>query len=512
MQTLSVVTSEQPAGHRPPGAMPAYAELLSKEPDAAILEAISWLDELPEGLTLPNRLEQLLQFEEIVRPQARRLGNGYLTSPRLGRRQEYHLWQLNNDYWTRLVNAYEYCLDRYAAGEPGADSLDVAMLYARLLHAYVACHKWARFRYAPIGGRLWAGSGQAYLGAVDAGLSGNSLSLFPGAAGNTSTEREYLKLLMLHASSTDNLLPLEVEIALRLINNFLPHFTFTDELRHGNVFWVDAAGPLPPTRLAKRPESSPTLRFFSAGKALKAVAELRRRIEEAGEVPAEVGIGRHCSAASVVSVLDHLALCWGTMPPARSAPRHPVNSRLVVINGLAEIKLRLAGNGEMPGGTSEHWVAENVSRDGLGAKRPLEGSDWIRIGALVGIQPEGGDNWLVGVIRRFTRESETLSHVGIETVGKAPRLIVAAGSGVSSEATLLDTPHLGDTVSLVLAHGAFDETVPITFELDGVKMRLQPLALAETGTDFVRGSYRVEAPEASDARPNAGPGPEGAAK
>ncbi len=497
MQTLSAVTSEPFAGHCPPVALPAFAELLSKEPAAAVLEAVAWLDALPAGLMLPIRFEQVLQFEEIVAPQARRLGNEYLTSPRLGRRQEYQLWQLNNDYWTRLVNAYESCLDRYAIDEPGVDSLDLALLYARLLHAYVACHMWARFRYAPIGGRLWAGSGLAYLGAVDAGLSGNSVSLFAGAGGNTSAEREYLKLLMLHASSTDTLLPLEIETALHLINTFLPHFTFTDELRHGNVFWVDAASPLPPTRLAKRPELTPTLRFFSAGKALKAIAELRQRIEAAGEVPAEVGIGRHCSAASVLSVLDHLALCLGTMPPARSATRHQVNSRLVVINGLAELKLRLAGNGEFQDATSEQWIAENVSRDGLGAKRPFAGRDWIRIGALVGIQPEGGDNWLVGVIRRFTRESESLSFVGIETVGKAPRLIVAACSGVSSEATLLDTPHPGDTVSLVLAHGAFDDTVPITFELDGVKVRLQPLALAETGADFVRGSYRVEAAEAS---------------
>ena len=493
MQPLFAVTSELPASHRPPGALLAVEELLSMEPAAAILAAASWLDAVPEGLTLPMRLERLLLLEEIARPQARRLGHDYLTSPRLGRRQEYRLWQINNDYWTRLVAAYENCLDRYAAREAGADNIDASLLYARLLHAYVACHKWARFRYGPIGSRLWSGSGLAYLGAVEAGLAGHPLFAFPGAVSKTSPEREYLKVLMLHASSMDNLLPLEIEVALHLISYFLPHFTFTDELRHGNVFWVDAAQPLPPTRLAKRPELTPTLRFFSAGKALKAVAELRRRIEKTGEVPADIEIGRQYSAASVLSVLDHLALYWGPTPPARSNTRHQVNSRLVVINGLAAIKLRLAGNGNTNGDTSEDWIAENVSRDGMGAKRPLAASDWIRIGALVGIQPEGGDNWLVGVIRRVSRETETLSFVGIETVGKAPRLIVAAGSGVNSEATLLDTPHVGDTVSLVLAHGAFDQTAPITFQLDGVKMRLQPLALAETGTDFVRGRYRVEA-------------------
>ncbi len=494
MQNLSVVTPEPFSGHQPPGSLPEPDELLGKAPAAAIIEAAAWLEALPEGLPLSLRLEQVLRLEEVARPQERRLVDDYLISPRLGRRQEYRLWQINNDYRMRLVAAYENCLDRYSAGETGADGIPASLLYARLLSAYVACHKWARFRYGPIGGRLWSGAGHAYLGAVDAGLAAIPLSIFPGAGKETSPEREYLKVLMLHASSMDNLLPTEIEVALQLISYFLSYFTFTEELRHGNVFWVDAAKPLPPTRLARRPELAPTLRFFSAGKALKAVAELRLQIKRAGEVPADVGIGRHFSAASVLSVLDHLARHWGPTPPERSNTRHQVNSRLVVINGLAAIQLRLAGKVELCGDTSEDWIAENVSQDGVGAKRPLAAGDWIRIGALVGIQPEGGDNWLIGVIRRYNRETETLSFVGVETVGKAPRLIVAAGSGADSAATLLDTPHVGDTVSLVLAHGAFDETEPITFELDGVTMRLQPLALAETGADFVRGRYRVEEP------------------
>jgi len=45
--------------------------------------------------------------------------------------------------------------------------------------------------------------------------------------------------------------------------------------------------------------------------------------------------------------------------------------------------------------------------------------EWLKIGCLLGLQPEGGSNWLVGVIRRLTRESGQQGTVGIQTLGRA---------------------------------------------------------------------------------------------
>ena len=39
-----------------------------------------------------------------------------------------------------------------------------------------------------------------------------------------------------------------------------------------------------------------------------------------------------------------------------------------------------------------------------------------RVQALLALQPEGGDNWLVGVIRRYHRVSEHEARVGIEAL------------------------------------------------------------------------------------------------
>ena len=44
--------------------------------------------------------------------------------------------------------------------------------------------------------------------------------------------------------------------------------------------------------------------------------------------------------------------------------------------------------------------------------------EWLKVGALIAMQPEGGDNWLVGVIRRYHRVAENQARVGIEALAR----------------------------------------------------------------------------------------------
>ena len=72
---------------------------------------------------------------------------------------------------------------------------------------------------------------------------------------------------MFYSSSMDSLLPLEIELAERLIAYFLPGFVFSAKGIETSVYWVDPATPQPPVRLARMPAPSPTLRFFQPGTA-----------------------------------------------------------------------------------------------------------------------------------------------------------------------------------------------------------------------------------------------------
>jgi hypothetical protein len=229
----------------------------------------------------------------------------------------------------------------------------------------------------------------------------------------------------------DKLQPLGIEIAERLISYFMPYFSLIREVRPENVYWVDAAKPLPPTRLAQLPEVTPTLRFFNGTRAVDAVAVTMEQIRKEHRVPPGINLGGQYDPETVIPVLEHLALCWAPKPPMRNTARHRINSPLKVVNGLAAVHRKLAGNSSAADGV-ESWVIDDVSLGGLGAQVASNRNDWIHIGALVGMLPEGGDNWLLGIVRRYVRTGAQSGHsVGIETdVESTPRAVLADAGGL----------------------------------------------------------------------------------
>lgn len=471
----------------------ALNEFPSQDPAMALDSATAWLESLmaTTGFKAERRLELVLQIDQAVLPQARRLGREYLTSPRLSRVQELKWWQVNRHYWAELALAYEDLLKRYR-DEKGADSLksQLNLIYVRLLHAYGNQLKWDQFRYGPIAENIWTAAGAVYLAAVQAKLGQKNIGLYPGATTATTVEREYLKMLLFQASSMDNLLPIEIEIAERVISHLLPSFTLMATNSPDDVYWVDVAKPLPPTRLARLPEITPTLRFFSTRQGLASLGSLQHSVESTGGLPAAINFGGQYSPRVVLPVLEHLAACWAPKPPMRNHTRHRVKSRLSAVAGLQAICLRLAGQRPEPDDT-ESWIVEDVSQGGMGAQVPVAGKDWLRVGALVGLQPEGGKNWLVGVVRRLSRDTEASCNVGLETLSKAPRRIVGDSRGLQTEAVLLDPLAMDVDVRLILPANAWEERIPMALTLDGVSVRLHPQAVDESTPTHLIGRYRV---------------------
>ncbi|MCA1973686.1 MAG: hypothetical protein LDL44_12675, partial [Caenispirillum sp.] len=196
-------------------------ELASREAAPALDEIAGWLESVAadELFKLPERLALILQLDEAAQVHARKLGRDYLTSPRLGRQQEFKLWQANHDFWQQLGNAYDGCLARHRVQEKGSEAIksDLPLLVVRLLRALSAQLKWDQFRYGPVNAELWQRMGRAYLFAEQGRFSRQALAVYPNVPGESTAEQEYLKALVFQASSMDSLLPLEIEIAERLI-------------------------------------------------------------------------------------------------------------------------------------------------------------------------------------------------------------------------------------------------------------------------------------------------------
>lgn len=472
-------------------------EIGNREPGAALEETKAWAESLSHApdLKLDMLLERLLRLDEATLPQANRMAREYLNAQRLTRSQEYSLWRANHSYWDQLVVAYENCCKRYAEGDKAVKkSIDgeLTMLYGRLLNAYSTAMKWSQFRYGPFDRKVWHGAGRAFLAAKAVKAERKPVSFYPNAPKST-IELEYLKALALHSSSVNNLLPLQMEVAERIIGYLLPHFVFTDVSRPDSVYWVDVDKPLPPTRLMRPPEITATLRFLGPGQALEKLSEIRARIDKLQAIPQEINLGGAYPPGIVLPVIDHLALNWMHKPPMRVHSRHPAKSRLSAVNGFQMIHARMSG---MAGkDADEAWIAEDVSIGGMGVQIPLGSNDWVRIGAIVGMQPENGENWLVGVVRRFSRGNDGFGSVGIQTIGKSPRAVIADSHGLKTEAVLLDTGQFSESstfIDVLLAETAYEPEVPLKFALGIKHYCLKAQALVERGIDYSIGRYRIE--------------------
>lgn len=473
-----------------------FSGIANRDPLSAVEEVGAWLESLvaDDSFKLAQRVELTFKLDDTVVVQARRLGRDYPSFYSANPGQEERQWEFAHNYWQYLTTAYLDCIGRHGAAEQkDADGIrsQLPLLYGRAIHAMATQFKWKQFHYGPVDPGFWMTLGGIYLAAVQAKVAQKPLQLYSFGA-ETTIESEYLKILIFHSSSMDKLQPLAIEISERLINYFLPSFTLIRELRPDNVYWVDAAKPLPPTRLAKIPEITPTLRFFSGTRAMEAAEKTIEEIRRDGRVPPGINLGVHYEVEEVLPVLQHLATCWAPKPPMRSTARHRIHSPLKVVHGLLTVHRRLSGAAAAATERVESWVVDDVSLGGLGVQANISRPDWIRIGALIGMQPEGGDNWLIGIVRRYVRTGANQGAVGVETISKTPRAVVANVGGLLSDALLLDLPVVGEHARLALPPDALEEDMALTFSLDGSNARLHPRNTIATGVDFIVANFLVQ--------------------
>lgn len=465
----------------------------------AIDELFHWLESVRaiEGFKPEYRVELIQLIDDAAQVHARKLARDYLSAPRLSKFQEGRLWGAIYEFWRQSALAFAACIDLYATGAKGADALKPLMplLTVRALRALATQMKWRYIRYGPFEDSLWGVFARIYALAESKKYAQTRVSPYPNVPGESSPEQEFLKAVMLSASSPDSLLPQEMEIAERLIAHFSASFKLALEQQPDIAYWIDLATSKPPLRIARPPQHAPTLRFFTAGRAEQDLERLIQGVKATNAVPSEVNLGGTYEPQVVLAALQHLAMYWSPKPPERRSPRHRVKSRLKVTHGFDGVLAALAPNESLDFDDTliESWIVENVSAGGFGAAIPQIKGDWLGIGALVGLQPEGGDNWLIGVIRRLSRESAQQGTVGIQTLARNGRAIAlrpeggAAGAGRDQGPGILldtDAQGAGPEVKLLLRAGTLVSGQNLEYEYDGRVFLLLPAAVEESGGDY----------------------------
>ena len=468
------------------------AELPANDAYKCAEELTHWLESVmaEEGFKPEHRTQLVQLLDETAQQHLRKLARDYMVSPRLAKFQETRLWKAIYEYWRQAALAYAGCIDLYATGAKGADALKASMplLLVRALRVLAAQVKWMYVRYGPMDQSVWGVIAKVYAVADKRNFAQSLVTTYRGNAAESTPEREFLKSVMLAASSPDSLLPLEMELCERLIAHFCAAFTLRLDLQPDIAYWIDLATSQAPLRLARPPQHAPTLRFFAAGKALEELEDLIDTVKATGRVPAQVDLGGSYPADAVLDVLNHLALYWSPKPPERRHQRHRVKSRLNVTHGYDGVLLAVLGRsgGHHPADT-ESWIVENVSVGGFGAGIPEIKGDWLQIGCLLGLQPEGGDNWVLGVVRRLQRDISQKGLVGIQTIAKSARVVqLDLGGGAGSETGMLiaDGSESPGEARVLLRAGVFVPGQNMEYQRDEMTCLLMPQGVVEHGDEY----------------------------
>ena len=480
---------------------------LPSDPLKALAEITQWLESLRE--TKAYKLERLFENIDLLDAAAknhqRKLSQDYFATSRQQKFQENRLWSSSFNFWKALSDAYLECVARFEGTQTGGTAFrkNLPIIVARTLRALTLQLKWILVRYGPVDSQVWMDIGRLYQFAEASGTAETTVAIYPGSHGGGSVRQEFLKAVMLAASSTDGLSPMRQELAERAVAHFSPGFRLAQKPGPGCGYCFDIAGGKPPFRvMGGRLADSPTARYFGAGEAFAALQRVEGIVVNTGAIPSDVHLGGVYDKDAVIPVLRHLLLYWGDDAPARSAQRRQTVSRMTVLHGMDEI-LRTLDPGSSDEldfsdpaeaeNSAESWIVENVSEGGYGAIIPAAKSDWVRVGALIGVKTEVAKHWGVGVIRRVTRDEHQQRRVGIQALSTVviPIRVGKSGAGTDPALLLSTTPDKQGEVGVVMRAGIFNSRDSLNMTVNNKPYLLLPSRLAEGGEDFDWAKFKV---------------------
>lgn len=472
-------------------------QLPAQDPFKSIEELTHWLDSVgaAEGFRPEVRLQILFMIDEAAQPRLRKLAKDYLAAERPSRFQENRLWGALHGYWRQSGLTFARAVDLFVQGVKGAEAAKASLplLLVRALRCLAQQVKWMHMRYGPIDVSIWKVLNGVYAYAEIRQLALAKVTVYPGTPGESTPQLEFLKGAMFSASSPDSLLPAEADLAERLIAEFAPRFTLAPALAPEHAYWTDLAKAMAPARISRTPPIGPGLRCFGAGPTLAELNELIERVYTSGAVPSSTGLAGS-EPEMALEVLRHLAQVWSPQPPERKAQRHAVKSRLSVAHGYDGVVGALGGGDSLDFDVqgSESWIVENVSAGGFGAVVPQLKGDWLRVGALVALQPEGGNNWLLGLVRRVNKLGPQQARVGIETLSRTPevaRFAVSGTAGAAEQGVLLKSAD-GAESRILLKPGIYAPMQNLEVQRGERQHVFIPQGIAERGEDYELGRFR----------------------
>lgn len=471
-------------------------EVSGLESHRALAELTRWLRStaVDAGLRPEKKAGIVRALETAGRVPLRMLAREYLAAPRLSKAQEEHLWGSIHGFCAAAALGYLRCAAEVAPDvhTAAAQRNRIVPLAVHALRALGTQLKWEHMRYGPVDPAIWADLARLYGRLEAADVARVAVREFPGSPSRTTPEQEFLRIAMFGACSPGSLLPTQIEIADRLAARFARWFRIASHPSSATPYRIDLDQGSPPARCLGEVTPAPAERFFGADAGHDRLLALREEVASTGEPPQDVAPGVPTSSDAVLEVIDHLAHYWAPRLASRKHPRHGIKSRLTVAWGFDGVldALDPLASLSFEKRSMESWIVENASAGGVGALVPSIPGEWLQVGCLVAMQPEGGRNWLLGTVKRLTRIDEASAHVGIQTLARSPTPVefrVQAGNATAlrpETGVLLDPGYTEAEVPVLLRTRTSEPGRTLVLERDGRRTQLVPMAVTARGPDY----------------------------
>jgi hypothetical protein len=105
----------------------------------------------------------------------------------------------------------------------------------------------------------------------------------------------------------------------------------------------------------------------------------------------------------------------------------------------------------------ERWPIHDLSERGAGVMLRNDDSDWLKMGKLLAMRRDPGEDWRLGVVRRITRIDADWRKIGVEFISQHPELATLEPDAPSTLSYTVDDggllPSSQASLALLLSYG-----------------------------------------------------------
>jgi hypothetical protein len=427
----------------------AAQEVLAGLPEDVSLETLQqlshWVASVKEtpGFACDDRLAVMRLLDQAAGKHTGPLFNQFFLKIHQQDRAARDIWDALCEYWGRLGEGYAQCVADFEHGEKGAKGVEheMPLALARALRAFSLQFKLRYLRFVGIETKVWIPIYRLYAFAELKQFDTVPVVAYAREV-HTTARAELQKILLLYLTAPQEFPPAQLELAFHILARFAISAEWSRVPQEACNFLVDLAVGGPPTHMPTKVAAGANKRFLGGGQALTKLAELRV-LSEKNMLSEEQRFGKEFSPAQIITVIKHLEIYLGVIPPKRRYARSSTAAQVSVVHGLKPICQRATkielGSGvvlnddmdlkaktanimklvaEEIESTPETWIQKDQSEWGMGADIPPNAGKWAEPGKLCGVQPRGIKNWWVGIVRRM--DARTGLHCGIRIFSKSP--------------------------------------------------------------------------------------------